>query len=308
MNSSGPISLAGTTAGVSIEIENGGNGTTQISLNDTAVRSLAGVTTPNSTIIMPTNFYGKANEFSFAIAANAANVNLRSAALAAGWNGSSKLVCTINSGIYVYSASTGSYALTINGNFPGGVTLNNAGNIVGKGGAGGNAGPGGYSPEAVGGIGGPGLLVQSAVSINNTGNIAGGGGGGGGGQGTNGPCNSPCGKNQCCGYDYDPAGGGGGGASLGTAGPGCNAGAAASYANAGGSGGYPCGGGGVTNYKGYGGPGGGWGSSGQGGCSGNYGGGCGPGRIGNGGAAGACISGNSNITWIATGNRYGAIG
>ena len=42
MNSSGPISLAGTTAGVSIEIENGGNGTTQISLNDSAVRTLAG--------------------------------------------------------------------------------------------------------------------------------------------------------------------------------------------------------------------------------------------------------------------------
>ena len=54
LNSSGPISLAGTTAGVSIEIENGGNGTTQISLNDTAVRTLAGV--PSGAITMPTNF------------------------------------------------------------------------------------------------------------------------------------------------------------------------------------------------------------------------------------------------------------
>jgi hypothetical protein len=59
MNSSGPISLAGTTAGRSIEIENGGNGTTQISLNDTAVRNLAGVA--SGAITMPTNFYGKSN-------------------------------------------------------------------------------------------------------------------------------------------------------------------------------------------------------------------------------------------------------
>jgi hypothetical protein len=59
MNSSGPISLAGTTAGVSIENELGGNGTTQISLNDTTVRTLAGVA--SGAITMPTNFYGKSN-------------------------------------------------------------------------------------------------------------------------------------------------------------------------------------------------------------------------------------------------------
>ena len=59
MNSSGPISLAGTTAGQSIELENGGNGTTIISLNDAAVRSLAGV--PSGTIVMPTDFWGKSN-------------------------------------------------------------------------------------------------------------------------------------------------------------------------------------------------------------------------------------------------------
>lgn len=59
LNSSGPISLGGTTAGQSIELENGGNGTTQISLNDAAVRSLAGV--PSGQITMPTNFWGKSN-------------------------------------------------------------------------------------------------------------------------------------------------------------------------------------------------------------------------------------------------------
>ena len=59
MNSSGPISLAGTTTGQSIEIELGGSGTTQISLNDTNVRTLAGVA--SGAITMPTNFYGKSN-------------------------------------------------------------------------------------------------------------------------------------------------------------------------------------------------------------------------------------------------------
>ena len=63
LNASGPISLGGTTTGQSIAIENGGNGTTQISLNDAAVRSLAGVA--SGAIVMPTNFYGKSNTASF---------------------------------------------------------------------------------------------------------------------------------------------------------------------------------------------------------------------------------------------------
>jgi hypothetical protein len=62
LNSSGPISLAGTTTGQSIEVELGGTGTTQISLNDASVRTLAGV--PSGAIIMPTNFWGKANSVS----------------------------------------------------------------------------------------------------------------------------------------------------------------------------------------------------------------------------------------------------
>ena len=61
LNASGPISLAGTTAGQSIEVELGGTGTTAISLNDATVRTLAGV--PSGTIVMPTNFWGKSNNF-----------------------------------------------------------------------------------------------------------------------------------------------------------------------------------------------------------------------------------------------------
>lgn len=59
LNASGPISLAGATAGQSIAVELGLGATTAISLNDASVRSLAGVA--SGAIIMPTNFYGKTN-------------------------------------------------------------------------------------------------------------------------------------------------------------------------------------------------------------------------------------------------------
>ena len=59
LNSSGPISLGGTTAGQSIQVELGGTGTTTISLNCATVRTLAGVA--SGAITMPTNFYGKSN-------------------------------------------------------------------------------------------------------------------------------------------------------------------------------------------------------------------------------------------------------
>lgn len=185
LNSSGPISLAGTTAGQSIQVELGGNGTTQVSLNDTAVRTLAGV--PSGQISLNT-FYGKANAvtINLTIAANTANYNMRTAAIAAGWNGTqaATINCTINSGVYVYSTSTGAYAFDTGTGYPGsGVTLNltNNGNILGMGGGGGQGG--GYVEAVTGGTaGGPGLLAQRAITITNNGFIAGGGGGGGGGD------------------------------------------------------------------------------------------------------------------------------
>ena len=59
LNASGPISLGGTTAGESVQLELGGTGTTIISLNCATVRTLAGVA--SGAITMPTNFYGKSN-------------------------------------------------------------------------------------------------------------------------------------------------------------------------------------------------------------------------------------------------------
>jgi hypothetical protein len=57
LNSSGQISLAGSTAGQSIAAELSLGPTTTITLNDTAVRTLAAV--PSGTIAMPTDFWGK---------------------------------------------------------------------------------------------------------------------------------------------------------------------------------------------------------------------------------------------------------
>ena len=56
LNTSGPISLAGSTAGQSIALELGESATGTISLNDAAVRDLAGVA--SGAIVIPTNFYG----------------------------------------------------------------------------------------------------------------------------------------------------------------------------------------------------------------------------------------------------------
>jgi len=57
LNASGTLSLAGTTAGQSIALELSKSATATISLNDTDVRSLAGINTPASTISI-SNFYG----------------------------------------------------------------------------------------------------------------------------------------------------------------------------------------------------------------------------------------------------------
>lgn len=57
MNSSGPISLGGATAGQSINLEIGQPATSAISLNDVTVRQLANVL--SGQIVIPTDFYGK---------------------------------------------------------------------------------------------------------------------------------------------------------------------------------------------------------------------------------------------------------
>lgn len=64
LNSSGPISLGGSTTGESINLELGQSATTQVSLNDSNVRSLAGVS--SGAIVMPIDFWGKSSAVYYA--------------------------------------------------------------------------------------------------------------------------------------------------------------------------------------------------------------------------------------------------
>jgi hypothetical protein len=333
LNSSGPISLAGTTAGVSIEIENGGNGTTQISLNDTAVRSLAGVTTPGSTIIMPTNFYGKSNRavISSTFTSNTANASLNVNSIGGYISGKSDITVTINSSVYLYANSTGNYGFNLSGGASGDtITVVNSGFIMGQGGKGG--GLCGAVTSA-----GPAFNVGTGIGItinNGSGYIGGGGGGGGssgggggagggaGGQGNHGgtpgggggsPGSSGGNGTQivCCGCAW---GGGGGGGRI-MPGSGGAAGCGQPYSRnttgkgggAGGGGGVKCGGG----YAGAGGSAGGAGGSatGGGGGGGGYG-ASGGANFGNCvGSGGKAINRNGNTVTFSSGcgRVYGAV-
>lgn len=248
---------------------------------------------------------GAAAPFSFTptISADTSNYNLRSAALAAGWDGVAPLnaTVTINSGVVVSANATSAYAFDTGASFPAGSTLAlvNNGYIIGMGGAGGYG-----SGTANGQPGGPALRAQAAITVTNNGTVGGGGGGGGAGM------------VEDIERDAELLGGGGGGggrsgrtnssggAAYGADQPGTNGGAGTfSAAGGGGAGGY------TYDYYGpgaSGGAGGGWGASGSNGQTYAPNGGI-QFPAGTGGAAGAAVVGNANITWAATGTRLGAL-
>lgn len=325
-----------------VNTELGFSSTAQIGLNDAAVRSLAGVASGQ---ISMSNLQGKSSLFTFAIASNQINANLRTLAINAGWNQTSKVIATVNSNVYVYSTATATPGLAINGSWPGGIELVNNGFILGMGGNGGTvtstAGQAGFP-------GGDAISLGVSCSITNNSYIAGGGGGGGGNSGG--------------GHGGGGAGGGNGGGLTNGGGPGVAGGgtgvvtnndATKSQGGGGGrilpgvggalsSGGCPpnigCGGGVTGRGGGAGGGGGGaWGgppgpsksvTTGVGGSSNNAGGngsalgaagsgggGGGWGAAGGrssttfvGGAGGKAVALNGfSLTWVATGTRYGAI-
>lgn len=308
MVSTGPISLGGnaTSGGLnqSVNVELGLSPTATISMNDAAVRTLFGVGGSGTSISMSQG-YGKANQFAFTISSNQTNANLRTLAVNAGWNQSTKVVATIASGVIISSNGTGTPALTVNGSFPGGVDLVNSGVIVGMGGNGGLGASSYFSPYngQPGLAGGLALSVSTAVTITNNNTIAGGGGGGGGG-----------GNFDSKAFQTAGGGGGGGGRSSaaansagGAGGPGGpypsgSAGGAGTYSAAGGGGA-----GGIYSgaIAGTGGSGGGWGAAGA--TGGNAVGTSTFYTPGVGGAGGGAVSGNSNVTWVAFGTRLGAI-
>lgn len=280
---SGPLSLS--------QIQTEFGGTNPISMSEYyrggpfVTNNNTGV--PTSGAIRIGNFYGAVKQFSFTISGSYSTVqNLRSLALAAGWNGADPVLATVASGAVLQGtpgpADTGSGgdALIISGPFPAGVGLINNGIIVGGGGGGGYAPRGGTGQP--GGVGGRGIIVSVAISITNNGTIAGGGGGGGGG-----------GSFGTGGVIYFP-GSGGGGAPFGAGGSGAGLlgpGQTATFTTGGASGPYDFGRGGTGGT---------YGVNGEAGQNQNT-----PG--GAGGAAGNAVVGNSNITWLAFGTRLGPI-
>lgn len=248
-------------------------------------------------------FYNAANRVTVnvTISSNTANYVFNTSKITSGYvAGTTDAVLTINSGVIVSSSSTGSYALTVDTSWAAGdtVRINNAGVILGRGGDGAR-GANENSGTSPGGSGGPALLIQRATSINNTNRIAGGGGGGGGGGGAY----ASAGK----GY-YGAGGGGGGGGIGGSSGGGGGSGAYSGTSGGGGTLTSNGGGGSGGNHNGQA-VGGGGGSGGGYGSSGSNGGGSSPYSVApsSGGSGGAAVVGNSNVTWIATGNRDGSL-
>jgi hypothetical protein len=215
--------------------------TSQITLNDTAVRTLFERSVA-STNIQLSDGYGKSNRKSLpVIASTQTNLSINVSTLSGYVAGKSDITITINGGTIISSTSTGSPALTIFGAVAGDtVTLINNGTIVGRGGRGGNGGGGSNDPGPTAGEGGgTAISLGCGLVITNNGTIGGGGGGGGGGSAYSGARNVSTG------------GGGGGGAGYGTGGT-----------TGGGTGGATTGGGGGSNGS-VGGTGGGLGASGS---------------------------------------------
>ena len=256
--------------------------------------------------------------FNYVISADTANFNVRTAAIAAGWDGIAPLKATVmvNAGVYVYSTSTASPAFDTGTPFPSGstITLINNGYIYGMGGAGATGGrsippsPMAETPAA-GSSGGPALNAQAAITVVNIGVIAGGGGGGGGGGGAY----------RDSGGWFNSGGGGGGG------GQGYNGGALGSGGSTGGGGYNANGNAGTAGSKTANGTAGSGGASGGGEVGGDGGNGAALGATGSSGTAGTAgadgaagsgsaggspgnsVTGNSNITWTVTGTRTGPI-
>lgn len=121
------------------------------------------------------------------ITANARNINARTLAIAAGYDGVTpiNLTMSVSAGVVVGSASTSTPALDLRG-FPVdstiSLTVGSAAYVVGAGGAAGNGAAWDQTPGN-GQIGGDAIKADRETVITNLGTVAGGAGGGGGGRG-----------------------------------------------------------------------------------------------------------------------------
>lgn len=168
LQSSGPISL--------LDIANEFGGTAPHSLSE--YYGAGGVVASGA--ISLSLFYGLSNvppSFEFSITSNVQEGTLSTLALNAGWDGSSPIIATIASNIWLFSDNTSVAGLTVN---VANSTIVNNGRIIGKGGKGGNGNL--ATGEFTGGNGGPAISVTAGgvTIINNSGAFIAGGGGGGG--------------------------------------------------------------------------------------------------------------------------------
>lgn len=241
------------------------------------------------------------------IPSNTFNYNIKAAAIATGWNGTTPANCTVtvNAGVVVGSGSTSAYAMDTGTGWPVGtlLSLTNNGYIIGEGGNGGPVISGAVSRTTAGLAGGPSLNLRYPMTITNgAGYIYSGGGGGGSSQ----AIYYIASYSGAVGIYQAMAGGGGAGQYGGAAGTGN----APGYAPAAGglaAGGFGAGGraaGGTLNVAGG-------VSAGLYGCGGGGGGanGGGGGAWGPAGGHGLAITTNGNaITWVSGNTRvYGGV-
>jgi hypothetical protein len=282
---SGQISLSDVNAELNL------SPTALITMNDAAVRTLAGVG-GSGTVISMQDLQNKSNRVAIplSITTNTPNYDVYANRGPTYAPGTSDITVTIGPAAIVFSSSTGTAAMSVPSSFNPGdtVTVVNNGVILGRGGGGGGGGSAGVGFAQPGGVGsgaGGAFLTQRAVTVNNLNRIAGGGGGGGGGG-------------AAVGFDPDsgqwfPAPGGSGGSGIG--------GASLTAPTPGSPGSTSP----VGNLGGAGGAGGTYGSSGSTGVPGTN----APtfGTGGSGGAGGYAINGNPFITYTNTGTRNGGI-
>lgn len=206
------------------------------------------------------------------ISSDVTNWVLYSQAIAAGWDGTTPLDAevTVGSGIVLSANSTSLYGFDTGSGFPVGTSLKliMPGYVCGMGGDGRRWG---FPANS----GGPALRAQYAITIDAAGGTIA-GGGGGGGAGDDGSSNYI----------------GGGGGQSGRTNSAGGLGSSSPYNGLPGTFSGP----GNSGTGGSSGKGGTWGSSGATGMYGSA-----------GGSGGAAVVGNSYITWINTGTRYGAI-
>lgn len=178
IKSSGQLGLNGTCTGGSsarnqIGAEAGKTAGTQLAMNCSTLRTLAGI---SSGQIAFSNFYGKSSRVSvsYTFSSNTANASLNVTSISGYVSGKSDITVKVNSGVYLYGGCVSNPGLTLTGGNTGDtVTLQNCGYIMGKGGNGGTGGS-----YASGGSGGVAVSLGFNTNLVNNGYIGGGGGGG----------------------------------------------------------------------------------------------------------------------------------